>query len=719
MTNFTRINFSLLSLLISVTTNFAQIDYPAARRVPFDTLIQDIKITDDYFWMSWPQNREEMVEFCRQQAKLSLSILDSIPGMDVLQNELDDVYLSMADEIWNLHPAGEFIYYYRDIPKEGPTLCRRKGLNGEEEKILGRVVIKGQRYSVRKRQFARSRPMVALMLTQNGESNPHIRIFDLDLKEFLPDSIGSVMFNDSRGVSMAWTPGDQSVLYTQAPPTNLHAEKYFNGKVKQHVLGKLSTADAEIFGIGLNPNIELTPKETPYVYSFKNSPYLVARIRSGSGDNYAYAVHHSKLNGPNTPWVRLKNYVNLGDGFDANGKWLYAATNGAPGYRIVKIDMDNGNEPELFLPEQKDVLAVTDDGHRTGIIAGRDVLYVLLRRIGDMQIMKVDLKTKITSLLNVGKNSSIGELIGLGDNDILFLQSTPVKSYQYETYSYIKNNVQPVPFGKRAVDNSGEFSSEVLWVPSRDGKKIPVTVLYLTKAGLKGDHPVLIDAYGNSGASQDMHFNPSWFSWIKRGGVYAYAHVRGGGELGEEWYLDGQFPKKMNSVNDVVDVAEWLETNQYSLSSKMFVMGGSAGTFLVGGAVNQRPDLFAGGIFLSGLPDLATHTDAAGGREEKSVGPKNTKEGFKSNYDMSSIYHVPKGKALPSMLIIHGATDYILALHPAARYAATLQERQLGDRPILFLTDWESGHSGGGADVFHVTKFILWQSGHPDFQLKK
>src|SRR5690606_10322998 len=102
MTNLDRINFSLLSLLLSVTTSFAQIDYPTARRVPFDTLIQDIKITDDYFWMSRPQNREEMVEFCRQQAKLSLSILDSIPGMEVLQNELDDVYLSMADEIWNL-----------------------------------------------------------------------------------------------------------------------------------------------------------------------------------------------------------------------------------------------------------------------------------------------------------------------------------------------------------------------------------------------------------------------------------------------------------------------------------------------------------------------------------------------------------------------------------------------------------------------------------------
>lgn len=465
----------------------AQIQYPIARKVPFDTIIQDIKIMDDYYWMSQPENRDETMDFCRAQANLSLSILNSIPGMDILQDEIDEVYSSMSEEIWNLQTAQGFIYYNRDIPGEGATLCRRQGLNGEEEKLLGRVIIKGKRYSVRKRQFAHSGGMVAMMLTEKGESNPHIRIFDFDKKEFLSDSIAPVMFNDSRGVSMAWMPDDNSLLYTQAPSTDVHAEKYFNGKVKQHLIGEAATSDVEVFGIGLNPNIALTAKETPYIYSFRNSPYLIVRIRSGSGANYAFAVHQSKLKGANTPWVLLKNYVNLGDGFDANGKWLYAATTGAPGYRIVKIDMETGEEPELFLPEQKDVIAVTDDGHRTGIVAGRDVLYVLLRRIGAMQIMKVDLRTKATSLLEVGAHMSIGELVGFGDNDLLYLESTPVKSYAYTCYNHTLDTVEPLPFGMRVVDKSAEFSTQVLWVPSRDGKKIPVTVLYASAFGLKAD----------------------------------------------------------------------------------------------------------------------------------------------------------------------------------------------------------------------------------------
>jgi prolyl oligopeptidase len=148
-------------------------------------------------------------------------------------------------------------------------------------------------------------------------------------------------------------------------------------------------------------------------------------------------------------------------------------------------------------------------------------------------------------------------------------------------------------------------------------------------------------------------------------------------------------------------------------------MGGSAGSFLVGNSINQRPDLFAGGIFLSGLPDLVTDMDAAGGREQKSTGLLGTKEGFDSRYSVSSYYHIPQNRNLPAMLISHGATDYILTMHPVARYTAKLQQAQKGDRPILFLVNWGGGHLGSQSESLYILKFALWQTGHPDFQLKK
>ena len=293
-----------------------QFKYPTARKEPFDTVIFNIPLSDAYFWMSRKAHEKEMQAFSRQQGQLAQQVLDSLPGMDVLQQETGELFTAMQDEVWSMTTTGGQLYYYRDIPGEGPTLCRRKTPDSPEEKVLGRVKIHGQSYSVRKRLFAYRRPLLALMLTRNGEANPQIRVFDLEKKAFLPDSIAPVMFNDSRGVSMAWSPDDKALFYTQSPPTDKHEEIYFNGKIKQHWLSTPQSADKAVFGSGLTKNISLNPGETPYVYSFRNSPYLIARIRSAEGENYAYAVHYSQLNGAATPWKKLEGYVNLGDGFE-------------------------------------------------------------------------------------------------------------------------------------------------------------------------------------------------------------------------------------------------------------------------------------------------------------------------------------------------------------------------------------------------------------------
>jgi len=708
----------VMTILLSSSLSNAQVKYPSARKEAFDTTIYDRKLSDPYFWMSRKANEKEVTEFSQQQSQFTQSIFDSIPGNDIIENEWNEAYVALDDELWNGKTVGEYIYYSRVIPDEGNWYCRRKGLNGVEEKLFSTLRLNDQQYSIRKRVFANSKPLLALMLTQQGEANPQIRIYNTDIKEFLPDSIGSVMFNDSRGVSMTWLPGDKGLLYAQAPTTDIHGEKYYNGIIKIHMLGNDVSKDEIVFGIGQNSQIKLQPHETPYIYSFHNSPYLVARIRAGDADNYAFAVHYSKLNGKNTPWKKLKDYINLGEGFDANGKYLYAGTKDIPGYNIVKINMETGSSPKAFWQKSGTVIAVTDDNHSSGIIAGKDVLYVLTRKIGDMKIMKIDLKTRNVSALPINFKGSINNLSLSGDNNLLFAGFSATKSVQYFLYANNSKNALPLPFANKIYDAGEIIQTEIVWIPSRDGKKIPVSLVYKKGLDLKNNNPLLIDGYGNGGAVTDLGYDPNKLPWIMRSGIYAYAHVRGGGELGEDWVSDGQFPNKMNSINDAVDVAEYFVKNNYTSSNKQLIMGGSAGSFLVGNAINQRPDLFAGGIFLAGLPDLVTNMDGASGREQSSTGLLGTKEGFDSRYSISSYYHIPKDKKLPAMLILHGATDYILSMHPVARYTAKLQEMQKGERPILFFVDLNSGHGGSQSELLYIMKFALWQTGHPDFQLK-
>jgi prolyl oligopeptidase len=412
----------------------------------------------------------------------------------------------------------------------------------------------------------------------------------------------------------------------------------------------------------------------------------------------------------------LKNYVNLGDGFDANGKFLYAATSGKPRYEIVRIDMQKGETPELFLPQQKDVIAVTDASNNSGIIAGKSGLYVLMRRLGNMQVLRVDYNSGSASFLPLLQEGSIASMCLLGEEDLVFASGSALRSIQYLRYNLKQNKASILPFAEKFFDASDRFSTRLIKIPSRDGKLIPVSLIYKKDLDLQNNNPLLIDGYGNSGLSTDLFLNPTLFPWLKRGGIYAYAHVRGGGELGDDWIKEGQFPHKMNSINDVVDVADYFVQQQFTSPGKQLVMGGSAGSFLVGMSINQRPDLFAGGIFLAGLPDIVTYRDAAFARESKSVGPIGTKEGFLSSYSISSYYQIPENRALPAMLVVHGANDYILDIHPAARYVAKLQHLQKGSRPILFLVDWESGHLGGGSELLYLYKFAFWQTGNPEFQ---
>ena len=118
-----------------------------------------------------------MLAFSSNQGKFALQLLDTLPGTKILQQELGDLYASMQDEVWSMTAAGSHIYYYRDIPGEGATLCRRKDPEAQEEKILGKVKINGHSYSVRKRLFAHQKSLLALMLVQNGESNPQNKNF--------------------------------------------------------------------------------------------------------------------------------------------------------------------------------------------------------------------------------------------------------------------------------------------------------------------------------------------------------------------------------------------------------------------------------------------------------------------------------------------------------------------------------------------------------------
>lgn len=144
--------------------------------------------------------------------------------------------------------------------------------------------------------------------------------------------------------------------------------------------------------------------------------------------------------------------------------------------------------------------------------------------------------------------------------------------------------------------DAANYRSEHLWIVARDGVEVPVSLVYHRKHFRKGHNPLLVYGYGSYGASIDADFSFSRLSLLDRGFVYAIVHVRGGGELGQQWYEDGKFLKKKNTFNDYLDACDALLKLGYGSPSLCYAMGGSAGGMLMGVAINQRPELFHGVI---------------------------------------------------------------------------------------------------------------------------
>ncbi len=695
---------------------YAQFNFPVARKVPFDTLIYQTKLSDEYSWMSRPENEEEMLAFARLQGELTKSILDSITGTEIIEEVLENIEKSYSPDEITIKGVQDNLLYYTKEAQEKPALFKRNGYIAKEEEVLPLpVVINSRKYRIKKYRFAFHKPLLALMLIESGELNPHIRFYDLFKKEFLADSIGPVLFNDASGVSMAWLPDDSGIIYTQSPAENSKEENYYRGKLKLHLLtGNNQQTDVSVFGKDVMASISLRDYDIPYVYSFRYSPYIIARVRAGKGENYAYAVHYSKLDGANTPWIKLQEFT-CNDGiFTAKDNFIYAVTFDVPNGKLVKVNLNTGEPPVTFLNDQNKILE--------SIIGGKDAIYVKYTAPGKDGILKMSYINPAPIELPMPFDGAIGGLRIIGESDLLFDITNWIRNYEYYTISHATDSVTLLPGGNHPNSFSDKFTSRLVYVPSRDGVNIPVSIVY-NKDIIPGQKPlpVLIDGYGCFGSSMSPAFIPEVLIWVSQGGIFAEAHIRGGGELGMEWYKSGSYPTKMNSINDIVDVAEYFVKNNYTRPSQQAITGGSCGTLNVGLATLQRPDLFRVGLYEVGIPDLVTNKGPGFGKGQNEFGPLDTEAGFLSRLSISAYYHIVENKNAPAMLSINGASDYIVPIHNVARYVAKLQNVQKSERPSLFLVDWESGHQEAGKstnDMIRKYKFLFWQTNHPNFQLK-
>lgn len=318
----------------------------------------------------------------------------------------------------------------------------------------------------------------------------------------------------------------------------------------------------------------------------------------------------------------------------------------------------------------------------------------------------------LTSLRQI--NRKTGEVVGIAFDDpayVTWIAYNPEPETSRLRYGYSSMTTPDTLFeldmdtGERRVIKQTEvpgfdaanYRSEHLWITARDGVEVPVSLVYHQKHFRKGQNPLLVYGYGSYGASMDADFSSSRLSLLDRGFVYAIVHVRGGGELGQQWYEDGKFLKKRNTFNDYLDACDALIAQGYGSPSLCYGMGGSAGGMLMGVAINERPERFHGVVAQVPFVDVVTtmldeSIPLTTGEFEEWGNPKDPQ--YYTYMKSYSPYDNVRAQAYPHLLVTTGLHDSQVQYWEPAKWVAKLRELKTDEHLLLLCTDMDSGHGG-------------------------
>ncbi|HEX3550696.1 MAG TPA: prolyl oligopeptidase family serine peptidase, partial [Candidatus Elarobacter sp.] len=641
---------------------------PAAKRVPVTDTYFGTTVVDPYRWME--ANGPDLQAYLKANNDRTRAILDAIPGRAALVTRL--AALSETSVVSSNVVSRHGAYFYEKLPPgaNSTKLFTRSGIGGAERVLVDPDTLPGPRQAISYFVPSNDGTHVAYGLSAGGSENATARVVDVATGTTLPDTSDRADF----GVT-SWADDGKSFFYMKRQAVVAGASplaKYMNVRSYRHILGQPGSSDVAVFGAGLNPNVTVPPTSFAAIGVAPETPYVAGVLVNGV-DPFAtiFIAPKSALANPATiPWKPIIRPEDKVTNAVVQGSTVYALTaKNAPRFKVVKFNALTGS-----IASATDVVPA---GTRVvdAIANASDALYVLSREDGLGRITRVGYDGA-TREIPLPVNGSISGLATEFDRPGFLAQLTSWTAaplwyaYDASTNALVDTKLDP----PSPVDFSNITSEEVK-VPASDGTPIPLSIIHRKDMQLDGSNPTLLYAYGSYGISSPPGFSASRMAWFEHGGVYAVAHVRGGGEYGEEWHLAGKDANKTRTISDFNDCARWLIAHKYTSAAKLGARGGSAGGITMGGAITRAPELYA--AVLDEIPvsdQLRIETTPNGPPNVPEFGSVKTEQGFKNLYATSAVQHVVRGTKYPAVMLTTGINDPRVDPWQAAKMAATLQD---------------------------------------------
>ncbi|HUS09270.1 MAG TPA: S9 family peptidase [Pyrinomonadaceae bacterium] len=696
----------VLSLIMTLNaTAFAQSNSdantlrpPMTEKKTKTTKIHDYTMTDNYFWLREKSNPEVIKHLEAENAYTETVMKPTASLQDKLYKEM--VGHIKETDVTVPYRWGNYFYYSRtEQGKQYPINCRKKGsLDAKEEIVLDQnEMAKGLKFfSVGAFVPSDDGNLLAYSTDTTGYRQYKLQIKDLRSGQTLPEAF-------ERVGNVVWATDNQTIFFTTEDAVTKRSDKFFRYGLGSNRPDLIFEERDELFDLRAERSRDKavillgSESKTSTEWRYQPAAYPLTELKmiSAREANHEYDVDH-------------------------RGDLFYIRTNkGAKNFRVVtapESDPGQANWKELI-------------AHRPSIKIEEIDLFAehLVLSEWEKGLQKLEfLNFKNKNLQRVSFPEPV-YAASLAQNREF---ATPVIRYNYQSlvtptsvFDYDMNTGKATLLKETEIPggfNKSNYKSERLFAVATDGTKIPLSVVYRNSTKLDGSAPLLLYGYGSYGISIAPTFNSNRLSLLDRGVIYVIAHIRGGGELGEEWREAGRMMKKINTFTDFINSAEYLVKNKYTSSDRLVIQGGSAGGLLMGAVSNMRPDLFKAVVsqvpFVDVLNTMLDATLPLTTSEYIEWGNPNEK----ASYDYMkqySPYDNIGAKNYPSMLVKVSLNDSQVPYWEGAKLVARLRDLKTDKNPLLLKVNMGAGHGGssGRYDYLHEIAFdyayMLWQMG--------
>ncbi|WP_293884675.1 MULTISPECIES: S9 family peptidase [unclassified Sphingobacterium] len=664
--------------------------YPHIRKVHNDT------VQDDYYWMidyfKKGEKAQEVIDYLEEENSYTNLMLEDTAH---LQEDLFHELKSRIKEKDESVPYYKNGYYYYSRTEEGKQyfkFCRKKGTLDAEEQVLLDVdqLAQGHAYYTAKGfSVSPDNRLLAFSVDTVSRREYTIYVKDLETGAIFPDQI-----RNTEGAAI-WGNDNLTLFYTAKNPITLLSEK-----IMRHTLGSDPASDVAVYEEKDNTNYIAVGKSKNGKYIFINSEGTLSSeiwLLNADFPQSAFRVFQPRIHDV------LYSVVVLEDRF------LILTNDGAINFRIMQCPLDRTERIhwQIFLDHRPDVL-ISD------IEEFKDFLAIAERKNGLTQLAIYNLRSKHQHYLDFGEVAYTvypGINVEYNSDKLRYGYTslvTPNSVYEYDMAEQRKVLLkqQEVLGGY----DQAAYITERIFAIARDGVRVPLSIVYKKGTKLDGTAPLLQYAYGSYGASMDPTFSSNRLSLLDRGFIYALAHIRGGEEMGRQWYEEGKMMHKMNTFYDFVDCGQYLIDQHYCTSEHLYAQGGSAGGLLMGVVANIAPEQYHGIIaqvpFVDVVNTMLDDTIPLTTNEYDEWGNPNDEEAY---FYMKSYspYENIEPKEYPNLLVTTGLHDSQVQYFEPAKWVAKLRATKIGDAVLLLKTDMDYGHGGASGRFDYLKEIAL------------